>query len=745
MSHDSPAPNSSDPPTDAVGVALEEERADTVPSVRGCHEAVSFRQSDPPPTLPTGEVMDGKNTLQSFEAPSTPATLQDPPEMVTTNGSVRFTLPNGALITGKNTLQSFEAVGGLNHQRTPMDPPDALAVDDVKPLSTDAPPPNPAAAPPSTTVVAVAVETDLVYAELAPEPVSSYVPVHPNGNPHGPVAPTTTPLYQSRSTVVWLTVTVLVLLAVVLGVSIGLSRNGSSSNEASAPIAVVPMDEPTMAPIAIDPNITIRAAVLTSYINNITRSKQTIATNGSSPESQALAWLIYNDTLLETVAVISAEDPISRNAIGFRIQQRYALLTMWFQQTDTAKWDNDAELLVNPNECYWFGISCKPSYVYYDDGFNGGSQNTVTQISFNLIGSYVGVIPSDIGLLTTLEHFEIQNTQDFNNANGRYLFGSLPDSIGQWTALTYFDISVNALTGTLPDSIGQWTFLTYFDVSGNSLTGTLPDSIGQWTALTYFDISYNYALTGTLPNSIGQWTALTSFVMSNNGLNGTLPDSIGQWTALTNFAAFENALTGTLPDSIGQWTDLTSFGMVGNALTGTLPDSIGQWTALIIFGVISNGLTGTLPDSIGQWTALTFFVVSDNALNGTLPDSIGQWTALTYFDVNSNALTGTLPENIGQWTALNDFGVSDNGLNGTLPDSIGQWTALTHFDISSNILNGTIPSSIGNWSLIETAFFLGNQLVGIMPNAICQYIDPNTDFLLVDCTVNCTCCTSDCL
>jgi hypothetical protein len=701
MSHDSRAPNTSSdaPAEDTVHVTLNEERADTVavPSVGGCHEAVSFRQSDPPPTLPTGQVMDGKNTLQSYEAPNTPALLQDPPEMVTTNGSVRFTLPDGALITGKNTLQCFDAVDGPNYQRTPMDPPDALAVDDVKPLSTDAPPPNPATAHPPTTVVAVAVETDLVYAELAPEPVSSYVPVHPNGNPHGLLAPTTTPWYQSRSTVVWLTVTVLALLAVVLGVSLGWSRNGSSSNEASAPIAVVPMDEPTMAPIAVDPNITLRATVLTSYINNITLSNQTIAANGTSPESQALSWLIYNDTLLETAAVINAEDPISRNAMGFRIQQRYALLTMWFQQTDTAKWAITTGWLMDLAECAWYGISCKPSYVYYDDDYvNFGSENAVTQVSFNLIGSYVGVIPYDIGLLTTLEHFEIQNTQNFNAANGRYLLGSLPDSIGQWTALTYFDVSGNTLTGTLPASIGQWTALTYFDVSYNfGLIGTLPDSISQWTDLTSF-IVYGNALNGTLPDSIGQWTALTYFYLSNSYvLTGTLPDIIG-------------GLTGTLPDRIGQWTDLTSFIVYGNALNGTLPDSIGRWTALTYFEFSSYyGLTGILPDSIGQFS-------------GALPDSIGQWTALKYFNANSNALSGTLP------------------------DSIGQWTALTYFDVSFNTLTGNIPSSIGNWSLIETAYFNWNQLVGTMPNAICQYIDPNTDFVQVDCTVTCTCCIVEC-
>jgi hypothetical protein len=562
-----------------------------------------------PPTLPTGEVIDAKNTLQSFGSPGTPIALDPPPSVGEPEMPVHPTLPDGQVITGKNTLQSFREVIDRN-QQTPFETPQN-SQNEVKPLSQeDRPSSMIATSPPSTTVVAVAVESDIIYAEVVPEPVLPFVAPDHHENHNAPVEPTT-PWYQARSTYVLLTI-ISLLLAIVLGVSIGLS-NGSSNDTpvtivpTSAPISAMPTRThvsavPTTAPIAMDPNITIRAAVFTSYINNITLSDQIITQNGTSPESKALAWMIANDTTLETSAVISEVDPIARNAIGFRIQQRYPLLVMWFQQNETVKWAITTGWLVDESECAWYGISCKPLAVYYyGEDYNGGSQNVVTQIAFNLIGSYVGVIPSDIGLLSNLEHMEIKTTRDYNIIeDGRYLKGSLPDSTGLWTALTYFD------------------------VSGNGLTGTLPDSIGQWTALTYFN-AYNY------------------------------------------------------------------------------------------------GLTGTLPDSFGQWADLTYFDVSFSSLNGTLPDSIGQWTALTYFDVSVNY-----------------------GLNGLLPDTIGQWTALTYFSVYSNALYGTIPSSILEWSLIENADFSGNSFVGTLPNAFCQYIDPDADFLQVDCTVNCTCCNDDC-
>jgi hypothetical protein len=532
-------------------------------------------------------VIDSKNTLQSFDAhPSSvpPAIAPDVP--------MHPMLPGGAMITGKNTLQNFDSEG-LGNQPTPISP--AIDLQDDRKRSPDEPPISAITTTDSLqTAVAVAVDADIVYGEVATEPVNQTVTVEP-----------TTPWYKRQSTFAFLTI-ISLLLAVVLGFSIGLSGNGTPSIEpfksgdslpTSAPSAVVPMNatittEPNMTPIAINPNITLRAAVLTSYINNITLLNQKITANGTTPESKALSWLIYNDSFLETAALISEDDPIRKNAIGFRIRQRYALLTMWFQQNATTKWENDAEWLVNPSECHWYGISCKPLYVEYSDhndddyffddsygGSYGGSQNVVIRITFNLLGSYVGVIPYDIGLLTTLEHFEIQNTIDISNTdNERYLLSSLPDSIGQWTALTYFDVSGNALTGTLPNSIGQWTSLTSFDVSYNfALRGTLPYSVGQWNDLTHFDAPLN-VFTGTVPSSIGNWTALTYFdVRGNFLLNGTLPASIGKWTALTHFDVSHNSLNGTIPSSIGNWSLVEYADFTGNQFVGTMPNATCQY------------------------------------------------------------------------------------------------------------------------------------------------------------------------
>jgi hypothetical protein len=124
------------------------------------------------PTLPTGEVIDGKNTLQSFAGrrdPPASVPLEFEPEI-----QVHPTLPDGQVITGKNTLQSFDVERDVE-QRTPVDPPDEVT-DDAKPLSQEDRPNSMVASPsPTETVIAVPVETDIVYAEVVREPVAPSV------------------------------------------------------------------------------------------------------------------------------------------------------------------------------------------------------------------------------------------------------------------------------------------------------------------------------------------------------------------------------------------------------------------------------------------------------------------------------------------------------------------------------------------------------------------------------------------
>jgi hypothetical protein len=176
--------------------------------------------------------------------------------------------------------------------------------------------------------------------------------------------------------------------------------------------------------------------------------------------------MIDKDTTALDTATLTIGMDLDATDIGFRIRQRFPLLTMWFQVVPNT-WSNTNGWLVDPNECIWEGVSCEDRM----DTVTGVTQSAVTRLFFNGSGSYVGNIPPDTGLLSNLEHFEIRDTIfDLN--------GTLLDTMGLLTALTYFDVFNNGLGGALPDTIGQWTALTFFNVYFNFLSGFLPDSIG---------------------------------------------------------------------------------------------------------------------------------------------------------------------------------------------------------------------------------------------------------------------------
>jgi hypothetical protein len=339
-----------------------------------------------------------------------------------------------------------------------------------------------------------------------------------------------------------------------------------------------------------------RATAITAYINSITLTNKTIAyppIRGS--EEQALQWLIESDPLN-----LPASDK-------FRLQQRYALVDLWFSTTPYSVWKNSTGWLAAENECDWAGITCVKKAL----GDNGEMQSVVDQIrvpSNNIRGS----IPADLGLLRNL---------------------------------TQVDFSWNSLSGPLPQSVGNFIVVKNFVTRGNALTGTLPESIGLFQNLVVFDLSCNF-LSGSLPESIGQWSDLERFLVHNNTLNGTLPDSIGNWSKVEYFRVSENKLSGSLPELIGQMTALTTFFTYENAMTGTLPASIGQWSNLNEFAIYKNSYNGTLPDSIGNWSKVVYCDVSRNAFTGTIPKGVENWSNIQSAYFNGNSFTGSIPSGI---------------------------------------------------------------------------------------------------
>lgn len=200
------------------------------------------------------------------------------------------------------------------------------------------------------------------------------------------------------------------------------------TSSTSQPINVSPTtSSPSFAPSASPTSENLlRGAVITPFINNITFSSENIVyplQGTPSPEDRALAWIIEKDPLR-----LSPETDASR------LQQRYALLTLWFQSNqETDPWTLSAGWLTAENECVWNGITCV-------DGF-------VTEIDLrdnNLRGS----IPPDMALLSFVYFVVLEDNK---------MSGSLPTSLGEMTRLASLWVDDNRLTGKIPTEMGSCT------------------------------------------------------------------------------------------------------------------------------------------------------------------------------------------------------------------------------------------------------------------------------------------------
>jgi hypothetical protein len=180
-------------------------------------------------------------------------------------------------------------------------------------------------------------------------------------------------------------------------------------------------------------------------------------------EDLALQWLIRDDPLQLLP---------DTEANKFRLTQRYAILTIWFQPADYDEaWVSTFGWLIPDEECKWYGMTC----VDTDFGGDLGLQQEITGINMGYNNVH-GTISSELGLLTHLESFVFTNSG---------FHGTIPDSLGLWTRLQTWDIRNSELTGTIPLSVENWTQIVNLYWTGTLLTGTVPRNLCKASTLYY--------------------------------------------------------------------------------------------------------------------------------------------------------------------------------------------------------------------------------------------------------------------
>lgn len=232
-----------------------------------------------------------------------------------------------------------------------------------------------------------------------------------------------------------------------------------------------------------------RVRAIAEHINNITRSGRSLDSTAwknrtdegmlsfATPEDLALHWLVALDPLMFWTNATTDR---------FRLQQRFALLTVWFQQhyynetmvsTEvTDPWFNSTGWLTRNNECEWHGVTCQNiEHVNESNDTTTVHDPTIKELSLESNNVH-GTIPEDVLLLSSLTKFSV-----FNNS----MDGSLPEAIGSWTEMNYFRVSNNSLTGTIPSSILAWDKIYFASFHSNNFTGTVPAFVCGLPNITY--------------------------------------------------------------------------------------------------------------------------------------------------------------------------------------------------------------------------------------------------------------------
>ena len=191
--------------------------------------------------------------------------------------------------------------------------------------------------------------------------------------------------------------------------------------------------------------------------------------------------------------------------------------------------------------------------------------------------------------------------------------------------------------------------ITRIDLSGFGLKGSLPEIIGDFSLLTYLNLSSNPTLTGSLPSEIGTLSNLTTFLAETTGLEGSLPAAMGSLQKLTNLQLNNNNITGTIPAEWAGMTALKNFSLSNTKISGPLPAALFTgWKHIGSLMLHSNpNLTGSLPEAIGNMTTdNTGFNVHlyDCNFTGGIPESWGNIPAVSAeLRLYGNKLTEPVP------------------------------------------------------------------------------------------------------
>jgi len=248
-----------------------------------------------------------------------------------------------------------------------------------------------------------------------------------------------------------------------------------------------------------------RYTELVDDMNQINSFGATILSVPNSNQRKAICWLVTNQL-------------VDKYSIK-RLLQRYALAVFYYSLLGNSNSSTFENWLEDFSECEWSNIKC--------------TEDIVTSLE-STDGKLVGTLPTEIGLLSELELFNV--------ADNPLISGSIPSTIFSLTDLKFLYLPNNTFTGELGTSledISNLVILEEIDMSSNQFNGTIPVNIFNLPKIKTIELAYN-KLTGKIPTEVGQAKNLEFFFIGNNELSGKIPSQIGMLKQLKSSSFINN-------------------------------------------------------------------------------------------------------------------------------------------------------------------------------------------------------------
>ncbi|XP_060673883.1 receptor-like protein EIX2 [Ziziphus jujuba] len=243
-----------------------------------------------------------------------------------------------------------------------------------------------------------------------------------------------------------------------------------------------------------------------------------------------------------------------------------------------------------------------------------------------------------MGSLERLDSLHLRNNS---------LFGGIPPSLQNCSALTVLELGLNEFSGGIPRWMGiNLSDLLFLGLRSNKLNGHIPFELCGLTKLQILDLADN-SLSGTIPKCFSNFKAMATKHESGKHI----------FYSIYYGAFLENAFVVTKGREMQYNTILalaTNLDLSANNLTGVIPPQITTLKGLRSLNLSGNHLTGRIPNSIGYMLWLESLDLSRNQLSGVIASSMSSLTYLSYLNLSYNHLSGKIPSS----TQLQSFDAS---------------------------------------------------------------------------------------